>query len=229
MVDRHLRRVDPAGMGDGEPRGADRVAHRPRVPAGVPRRRAAGRRCCSSTASATARRPGARSSRPWPATTSSSRRTCSGTATRPSRGPTTPSPPTPTACATCSACWASTASPSSATRSGGGVAMQFAYQFPEKTERMVLVASGGAGRGVSPLLRAATLPGAAGGAVGAAAAGRAAGGRRRRWALLARLDPGLGVDAPDLRPGGRGAARRRPRARPSSARCARSSTGAGRS
>ena len=43
---------------------------------------------------------------------------------------------------------------------GGGVAMQFAYQFPEKTERMVLVASGGAGRGVSPMLRAATLPGA---------------------------------------------------------------------
>src|SRR6266571_4321682 len=43
---------------------------------------------------------------------------------------------------------------------GGGVAMQFAYQFPEKTERMVLVSSGGAGRGVSPLLRAATLPGA---------------------------------------------------------------------
>src|SRR5436190_11222678 len=43
---------------------------------------------------------------------------------------------------------------------GGGVAMQFAYQFPQKTERLILVASGGAGRGVSPLLRAATLPGA---------------------------------------------------------------------
>src|SRR3954462_12793806 len=43
---------------------------------------------------------------------------------------------------------------------GGGVAMQFAYQFPERTERLVLVASGGAGRGVSPLLRACTLPGA---------------------------------------------------------------------
>ena len=28
---------------------------------------------------------------------------------------------------------------------GGGVAMQFAYQFPERTERMILVASGGLG------------------------------------------------------------------------------------
>ncbi len=43
---------------------------------------------------------------------------------------------------------------------GGGIAMQFAYQFPEYTERMVLVSSGGLGREVHPLLRAATLPGA---------------------------------------------------------------------
>jgi pimeloyl-ACP methyl ester carboxylesterase len=43
---------------------------------------------------------------------------------------------------------------------GGGVAMQFAYQFPEHTERLALVASGGLGRHVTPLLRAATLPGA---------------------------------------------------------------------
>ncbi len=43
---------------------------------------------------------------------------------------------------------------------GGGIAMQFAYQFPERTERLVLVASGGLGREVSVLLRAATLPGA---------------------------------------------------------------------
>ena len=33
---------------------------------------------------------------------------------------------------------------------GGGVAMQFAYQFPERTERMILVASGGLGPEVSP-------------------------------------------------------------------------------
>jgi pimeloyl-ACP methyl ester carboxylesterase len=43
---------------------------------------------------------------------------------------------------------------------GGGVAMQFAYQFPERTERLVLISSGGLGSEVTPLLRAATLPGA---------------------------------------------------------------------
>jgi pimeloyl-ACP methyl ester carboxylesterase len=42
---------------------------------------------------------------------------------------------------------------------GGGIAMQFAYQFPELTERLVLVSSGGLGREVHPVLRAATLPG----------------------------------------------------------------------
>jgi len=81
---------------------------------------------------------------------------------------------------------------------GGGVAMQFAYQYPEKTERLILVASGGAGRGVSPLLRAATLPGAQLGmstlrlplarhVVGVGAE------------ILRRLDTGLGLDAVDLR------------------------------
>jgi pimeloyl-ACP methyl ester carboxylesterase len=68
---------------------------------------------------------------------------------------------------------------------GGGIAMQFSYLFPEYTERMALIASGGLGREVHPLLRAAVLPGSewvlpliarewpvrAGGAV-AAAAGR---------------------------------------------------------
>jgi pimeloyl-ACP methyl ester carboxylesterase len=43
---------------------------------------------------------------------------------------------------------------------GGGVAMQLAYQFPEHCERLVLVASGGLGREITPLLRAASLPGA---------------------------------------------------------------------
>ena len=42
---------------------------------------------------------------------------------------------------------------------GGGVAMQVAYQFPELVGRLVLVASGGLGREVSPFLRAVTLPG----------------------------------------------------------------------
>lgn len=43
---------------------------------------------------------------------------------------------------------------------GGGVAMQFAYQFPERCQRLVLVSSGGLGRELHPLLRAAALPGA---------------------------------------------------------------------
>src|SRR5581483_2554315 len=38
-------------------------------------------------------------------------------------------------------------------------AMQFSYQFPARTERLALVSSGGLGREVSGLLRAATLPG----------------------------------------------------------------------
>jgi pimeloyl-ACP methyl ester carboxylesterase len=42
---------------------------------------------------------------------------------------------------------------------GGGIAMQFAYQFPERCERLVLVSSGGLGEEVHALLRAATLPG----------------------------------------------------------------------
>ena len=43
---------------------------------------------------------------------------------------------------------------------GGGIAMQFAYQFPERVERLALVCSGGLGKEVSVFLRAATLPGA---------------------------------------------------------------------
>src|SRR3954453_2116372 len=42
---------------------------------------------------------------------------------------------------------------------GGGVAMQFFYQFPQRTERLVLVSSGGLGAEVAPMLRAAALPG----------------------------------------------------------------------
>jgi pimeloyl-ACP methyl ester carboxylesterase len=43
---------------------------------------------------------------------------------------------------------------------GGGVAMQFFYQFPQRVERLALISSGGLGREVSPLLRGAALPGA---------------------------------------------------------------------
>ena len=42
---------------------------------------------------------------------------------------------------------------------GGGIAMQFAYEYPPFAERLVLVSSGGLGREVHPLMRAATLPG----------------------------------------------------------------------
>src|SRR5207302_2412517 len=44
---------------------------------------------------------------------------------------------------------------------GGGVAMQFAYQFPDRAERVMLVGSGGLGRDVHPLLRMLTVPGTA--------------------------------------------------------------------
>lgn len=43
---------------------------------------------------------------------------------------------------------------------GGGVAMQVAYQFPSLTDRLCLVAPGGLGADVSPVMRALTLPGA---------------------------------------------------------------------
>jgi pimeloyl-ACP methyl ester carboxylesterase len=42
---------------------------------------------------------------------------------------------------------------------GGGVAMQFGYQYPERTERLVLVGSGGLGPEVNPAIRAITTPG----------------------------------------------------------------------
>src|ERR687889_2638390 len=42
---------------------------------------------------------------------------------------------------------------------GGGVAMQMAYQFPERCERLVLVSSGGLGREVNVMLRASAIPG----------------------------------------------------------------------
>jgi pimeloyl-ACP methyl ester carboxylesterase len=42
---------------------------------------------------------------------------------------------------------------------GGGVAMQFFWQFPQRVDRLVLISSGGLGEDVSPLLRAAALPG----------------------------------------------------------------------
>src|SRR3954449_11776760 len=42
---------------------------------------------------------------------------------------------------------------------GGGVAMQYFWQFPQHVERLALVSSGGLGHEVSPLLRTVALPG----------------------------------------------------------------------
>lgn len=42
---------------------------------------------------------------------------------------------------------------------GAGVAMSFAYQFPERVQSLTLIASGGFGPELSVLLRAASLPG----------------------------------------------------------------------
>jgi pimeloyl-ACP methyl ester carboxylesterase len=81
---------------------------------------------------------------------------------------------------------------------GGGVAMQFAYQYPERCERLVLVATGGVGREVNPMLRIASManadfllpllriPGS-----------RTVGGAALR--LLHCLGTDLGHDEPDLR------------------------------
>jgi len=76
---------------------------------------------------------------------------------------------------------------------GGGIAMQFAYQFPERCERLALVDSGGLGREVNLLLRAATLPGAELvlpllAATRVLEAGRLAGGVLGRLGLRARTD-----------------------------------------
>lgn len=42
---------------------------------------------------------------------------------------------------------------------GGGVAMQFSYQYPEFTERLILVGPGGFGPEVTPMIRVVTTPG----------------------------------------------------------------------
>ena len=70
---------------------------------------------------------------------------------------------------------------------GGGIAMQFAYQFPERTERLVLVSSGGLGRDVHMLLRAATLPVAADYVLPALTSRRLVGLGRDVAGLLARV------------------------------------------
>ena len=78
---------------------------------------------------------------------------------------------------------------------GGGVAMQFAYQFPERCERLVLVGSGGVGASVHPLLRLAAAPGA--GLVMPLLGTKPALAAMRGIAELLRVSEGLGL-GPDL-------------------------------
>jgi pimeloyl-ACP methyl ester carboxylesterase len=80
---------------------------------------------------------------------------------------------------------------------GGGVAMQMAYQYPERCERIVLVATGGVGREVHAALRLAAAPNAdlilpLLGLPGMGIVGRAV------LRVLELLDTGLGRDADDL-------------------------------
>jgi pimeloyl-ACP methyl ester carboxylesterase len=76
---------------------------------------------------------------------------------------------------------------------GGGIAMQFAYQFPEMVERLVLVSSGGLGPEVSPILRAAALPGADLFISATANVGQTAGGVIGRGLSALGLKPGPDV------------------------------------
>jgi pimeloyl-ACP methyl ester carboxylesterase len=66
---------------------------------------------------------------------------------------------------------------------GGGVAMVYFWQFPERVERLALVSSGGLGPDVSPLLRSIALPGASA-LVSLAAHPRVTGGLDRAGASL---------------------------------------------
>ena len=66
---------------------------------------------------------------------------------------------------------------------GGGVAMQLAYQYPDRCERMVLVAAGGLGQEVALLLRALDV--ARGGAPAADRVQRPGARRRHRSHRLA--------------------------------------------
>ncbi len=76
---------------------------------------------------------------------------------------------------------------------GGGIAMQFVYQFPEMVERLVLVSSGGLGRDVSLVLRAAALPGADLFISATAGVGRVAGGALGRGLSAVGLRPSADV------------------------------------
>ena len=75
---------------------------------------------------------------------------------------------------------------------GGGVAMVFFWQFPQRVERLALVSAGGLGREVSPLLRTASLPGVKA-LISAAAHPGVTSGLQRAGERLRTRGSGLGV------------------------------------
>ncbi|MEA2312770.1 MAG: hypothetical protein QOE28_2738 [Solirubrobacteraceae bacterium] len=75
---------------------------------------------------------------------------------------------------------------------GGGIAMVYFWQFPDRVERLGLVSSGGLGREVSPLLRSAALPGAAP-LLSLVANERVTRGLERAGSALRRRGSGVGV------------------------------------
>lgn len=93
---------------------------------------------------------------------------------------------------------------------GGGIAMQFYYQFPERCERFAVVSSGGLGREVSTPLRLLAVPGA-GPAVALAASRPVVGALERTGRTLRRLGLRAGASlvaaARSLRPLGEPGAR----------------------
>jgi pimeloyl-ACP methyl ester carboxylesterase len=80
---------------------------------------------------------------------------------------------------------------------GGGVAMQFAYQYPERCERLVLVSTGGVSRDVHPALRIAAAP-PAGLALPLLNLGVTRVAVRSAFQLLHQLGTDLGRDANDF-------------------------------
>lgn len=80
---------------------------------------------------------------------------------------------------------------------GAGVASQFAYQYPERCERLVLVGAGGVDHTVHPWLRLAALPGAAT-AMAALHVGPVDLAVRTGLGVLRRLGTPTGLDAADL-------------------------------
>ena len=102
---------------------------------------------------------------------------------------------------------------------GGGIAMQFAYQFPEMIERLVLVSSGGLGPEVSPVLRAAALPGADLFIAATAGVGQRVGSTLGRGLSAVGLRPN--ADVAEVAARVRAPCPTRPAAPPSWPRCAR--------